>query len=104
MKMKFAETKFYNDEVIFEAGIVYEVSEENGWADRWLRRGGIVVQETVSNPIIEQPEKVDAPPQKIDETKPEIVVHNEVIFPKRSVGRPKKLKLHDLGDDAKESL
>lgn len=47
MKMKFNEDKFYNGELIYKAHQVYDISEDAGWADRWIRRGGVVVKEEV---------------------------------------------------------
>lgn len=47
MKMKFSVDMFYDGKCIFEKDKVYEVSQEKGWADRWLKRGGVVVNEPV---------------------------------------------------------
>lgn len=45
--MKFAVDMFYGNAIMFEKDKVYEVSTEKGWADRWLKRGGVVVEEPV---------------------------------------------------------
>lgn len=47
IKIKFGEDKFYRDanKPEFFKDTVYEISEERGWADRWLKRGGEQVDE-----------------------------------------------------------
>lgn len=39
MKLKFHVDTFYAGQLVFEAGGIYEVSEEAGWANRWIKRG-----------------------------------------------------------------
>ena len=54
VKMVFSEHKFYNDlnTPIFEAGKVYEL-EGAGWIQRWLKRGGNIVEGDFSLPEVE---------------------------------------------------
>lgn len=62
VKMKFKEHKYYNDldSPIFEAGKVYEI-EGSEWIQRWLKRGGEIVDEVkVVAPVIPvEPEEID---------------------------------------------
>lgn len=94
VKMKFTENKFYNDmnKPMFHAGEVYEM-EGVEWIQRWLRRGGIIVEgklpETPAvpdpssvvlagekTPVITKPTPVvedstdDEEPEEEEETKP----------------------------------
>lgn len=52
VKMKFSEEKFYNDQTkpMFEAGKVYEL-EGFDWIQRWLKRGGEIVEELKVKPV-----------------------------------------------------
>lgn len=62
MKLKFNSDAWYNGVRLYEAGKIYEVSEENGFAARWIKRGAeevtmaVPVLEPVVEPVIE-PEK-----------------------------------------------
>jgi hypothetical protein len=49
MKILFPTTMKYNN-TVYEGGKVYEVSEENGFANRWLRRGCKIVEGESSVP------------------------------------------------------
>lgn len=69
MKLKFKADAFYNGELIFKAGEIYEVSEELGWAKRWLNRGAEEIVEPVKEIIEtqkepEQNKAVDVAPAK----------------------------------------
>jgi hypothetical protein len=44
VKLIFEEDKTYNGVLAFEKGKVYDVSYELGWADRWIKRGGKIVE------------------------------------------------------------
>ena len=55
-KMIFTEDKYYNHDVIYKAGEVYEV--EDAMVNRWLKRGGSIVEDA---PI---EKKKPAPPTK----------------------------------------
>lgn len=61
VKMKFSEDKFYNDmdTPFYVKGIVYDVPME--MKDRWLTRGGIIV-DTVGSPLV-----VEAKQQTVDQ-------------------------------------
>lgn len=63
VKMKFSENKFYNDlnSPIFEKDKVY-LLEGADWIQRWLKRGGVVVEDE-SAPV---EAKVDVPPPASD--------------------------------------
>jgi len=50
--MKFTEDKYYNRDVIYVAGKVYDVPDN--MVDRWLKRGGEIV--------IEEPKAVEPKP------------------------------------------
>lgn len=79
MFIKFLEDKFFDGNLIFEKGKVYEISEENGWADRWIRRGGIVVSEM---PI--ENKKIEPPVEEVqtEAVQPIASVESEVEEPK----------------------
>lgn len=47
MKLRFKNDGIVNGEVVFEAGKTYEISNETGSADRWIKRGAEVVEEVV---------------------------------------------------------
>lgn len=91
MKMKFAEDKFYDGNLIYEANKIYEVDEANGWAGRWLKRGGIVVKDEEVKPVPVEPELDAAPPIIPETNKIEMVHTTEEVSKKRSPGRPKKV-------------
>lgn len=64
VKMKFSEHKYYNDlnEPIFRAGEVYEL-EGAEWIQRWLKRGGVIVEGNLEMPSAEpNPSTVETPP------------------------------------------
>lgn len=50
-KMKFTENKFYTDQnkPIFVPGVVYEITGADQ-IQRWLKRGGVIVEEAKSAP------------------------------------------------------
>jgi hypothetical protein len=50
-KMKFFEDKYYNLDIIYQAGQTYEV--EDHMVDRWLKRGGVIVEEVVCPVVVE---------------------------------------------------
>lgn len=56
VKMKFSEHKYYNDldKPLFEAGKVYEL-EGAGWIQRWLKRGGEIVEGSFALPAADEP-------------------------------------------------
>lgn len=57
MKLKFNADGLVNGKVVFEAGKVYEISDELGSASRWIKRGAEVVEEgEVSEPLASKPE------------------------------------------------
>jgi len=45
MKLQFTQDAWYNGELFAKAGEVKEVSEEFGFAQRWLKRGAVEVAE-----------------------------------------------------------
>lgn len=53
--------KYNSDEVIYKAGEVYDVPTENGFADRWIKRGAEVVTQVVPK---EEPVQKQTKPQK----------------------------------------
>lgn len=58
MKLKFFKDAYYNGQLMFEAGKTYEVSEKDGFANRWLTRGAVKVVEEL---------QVESAPEKIEE-------------------------------------
>lgn len=55
-KMKFTEDKYYNRDVIYVAGKVYDIPEN--MVDRWLKRGGEIVVEVEPVAVVHaEPEK-----------------------------------------------
>lgn len=70
VKMTFTERKYYNDmdTPFFEPDKVYEL-EGADWIQRWLKRGGTIVQGELTFPKPEEPslstvtETPDTPPQ-----------------------------------------
>ncbi|RTL04470.1 hypothetical protein EKK58_10435 [Candidatus Dependentiae bacterium] len=71
VKLKFSNDMFYNSEVIFQAGKVYEVETEKGWADRWIKRGAEVVQDEVKPEVKEVEKPKDKPKNKPNNKKNE---------------------------------
>lgn len=45
MKLKFHEDKWYQGELVYRKDEIAEVTEENGFAYRWIRRGAVKVEE-----------------------------------------------------------
>lgn len=68
-KMKFTEDKYYNRDVIYTAGKVYDVPDN--MVDRWLKRGGEIVSEVekVPEPIKTAPPKHKFKTQEIKNAK-----------------------------------
>jgi hypothetical protein len=56
MKLKFTQDAFVNDQLVFESGKIYEVSDDTGSASRWLRRG---IAEVVEYPVDTKVVKAD---------------------------------------------
>lgn len=56
MKLKFNSDAFYNGKLIAAKGEIKEISEENGFASRWIKRGAEEVKEEV--PKVEDKEQV----------------------------------------------
>lgn len=69
VKMRFKEHKYYNDldKPHFEAGKVYEL-EGAGWIQRWLKRGGEIVEGGISypTPIVNTSDVVDKKEEKVE--------------------------------------
>jgi len=72
VKMIFTEAKFYNDSEnpIFEPNKVYEL-EGADWIQRWVKRGGAIVDEKTNKPVPADGDKEE----KVEET-----VSNEDAF------------------------
>lgn len=57
MKLLFNSPGLVNGKVVFEAGKIYEISDELGSATRWIKRGAEVVEEgELSEPLVSKPE------------------------------------------------
>ena len=67
MKLKFRVDAIYNGKVVYKAG-VHEVSEELGWAQRWINRGAQVVGEELDGKIVDG--NVDQDNTESDDSKP----------------------------------
>lgn len=91
VKLKFHKDTFYRDltKPEFIAGKVYDVSVENGFADRWIKRGAQiiedveVVEEKVLEPVqdfsVEEEDLLGEPSQTFEELEQELV--EEVASP-----------------------
>lgn len=80
MKLKFLEDTFYRGELIFEKDKVYEVSEELGWAGRWLKRGAVeVVESKIKAPKVSMPAPPPQPENKLATEKPVDEVTKPVV-------------------------
>jgi hypothetical protein len=92
MKLKFNSDAWYNGQLMFESGKIYEVTEEFGFAQRWINRGAEEVVETVINEIVE-PEPIEQLNVEndivMDETKP---VEPKPIYGKKGKAQSKKTK------------
>ena len=76
VKMKFSEHKYYNDLNVpmFEAGKVY-VLEGADWIQRWIKRGGQIVEgelefpEVIPNPsvIVSDESNIDSPVESMED-------------------------------------
>lgn len=68
VKMKFHADMYYGnqDVPLYRAGEVYEISDEGrGMIDRWLKRGGVIVEEGSSAKKVEEVQApVDSEPQE----------------------------------------
>ena len=89
MKILFKEQKTYNG-VVYEAGKVYEITEERGMAKRWLDRGCVEVKgEALADP--------NGPaPVKKEEKKPE---KKPVVEEKKEKGVAKAKVIDDTNID-----
>lgn len=78
-KMRFSEDKYYNHDVIYQKGQIYEVPDN--MVMRWLKRGGEIVED--GSVQAKEPIEVPSEPNKtnIQMTPPEA---------KKGPGRPKK--------------
>jgi hypothetical protein len=82
-KLKFNADGVVNGKVVFEAGKVYEISNETGSVDRWIKRGAevvleeVVVESAVSNvePVVEV--AVEEVVESAEETASEEIVVNK---------------------------
>lgn len=85
MKLKFNKDAFYNGQLVFEAGKIYDVEEKQGYAQRWITRGVAVKHVEIAKPKVEEkkPEvklpEMKKPEAKIpDAKKPEVKKVEEV--------------------------
>lgn len=46
-RLLFKQDAKVNGEIVFKAGQVYEISNDKGSVDRWIKRGAVLVQEEV---------------------------------------------------------
>lgn len=77
IKLKFDKDMFYNGECVFKAGETYDVKTENGWADRWIKRGGMeVLEEAV---VVEKVEAVVEKTKTKGKDKSKTVSEEQVI-------------------------
>jgi hypothetical protein len=64
MKLKFNSDAWYNGLRLYEAGKIYDVPDENGFAIRWLKRGAEEVTcEPKQKPKLEPNVEIDLPAQ-----------------------------------------
>lgn len=52
MKLKFKTDGIVSGEVVFKAGETYEISNDKGSADRWIKRGAEVVTEAPKEEVV----------------------------------------------------
>jgi hypothetical protein len=57
MLLKFNFDGVYNGELLFEKGKTYDVSEENGFASRWIRRGAEQVKKGITDQSVDSAEE-----------------------------------------------
>jgi len=79
MKLKFLKDTYYNDKLFASAGEVKEVSEELGFAARWLKSGAIEVKEEVVSKVeVVVDPKLDAlSAEVVEEVKQEVIAEEE---------------------------
>jgi hypothetical protein len=68
-KLLFRTDGIVSGKVVFKAGQVYDISDENGSATRWIKRGAEIVDEPIK-PIILKEEAVqveESPKEEINE-------------------------------------
>jgi hypothetical protein len=89
MRLKFIADAYYNNELIYKTNEICEVSNELGFAMRWIKRGlAIEVAEPLVEPLIEFEKKESK--DIIEETIQEVVapkVTEEVAVPRRRTKR-----------------
>ena len=78
MKLRFKTDVSYDGKLLFIAGEIYDVKEENGWAMKWVNRGAEIIEE---EPVVEIEEQ-RAQTKDIEEVTP--------------VKRGRKMKTPDL--------
>ena len=87
---------WYDGKLLFEANTIQEVTTENGWAQRWIRRGAVEVPEKVVEQVIEEQgaQETVAPPKKTEET--------TKAGKSAKSGKASKTKTQEVGSDLVE--
>ncbi len=91
MKLKFLKDTYYGDKLFAKEGEIKEVSEELGFAARWIKRGAQVVSEqqvAVKEAVVKEEPKKEEPAEKVEVVEEEKAVDNK---------SGKKIKGHRVG-------
>jgi hypothetical protein len=59
VKLRFKTDVMYDGKLLFAAGKIYDVTQENGWATKWINRGAEIIEEDVVE-IQEQKEQTNS--------------------------------------------
>lgn len=76
-KLLFKQDGKVNGEVVFKAGEIYEVSNEKGSVDRWLKRGAEIIVEVPAKVELAQVEEVKEVEEEEAIANPEAKVNNK---------------------------
>lgn len=75
VKLEFLKDCYYDGKLLYQKGI-HEVDTENGWADRWVRRGAIKLEEIAPKT---DAKSVGKPKKKLKQEGPDVTNHETTI-------------------------
>lgn len=76
-KLLFKKDGKVNGEVVFKAGEIYEISNEKGSVDRWLKRGAELVVESQEPVKVEEVKEEEEVQEEVAIANPEAKVNNK---------------------------